>query len=82
VTVKNTSAVDGDEVVQVYVDGGPGEDAPIRDLRGFEPVRVRAGESRQVTFTVPSDELPKEKVVISVGGGQPLPGIPHVKTEL
>lgn len=82
VTVKNTSAVDGDEVVQVYVDGGPGEDAPIRDLRGFERVHLRAGESRQVTFTVPSDELPKEKVVISVGGGQPLPGIPHVKTEL
>jgi beta-glucosidase len=82
VTVKNTSAVDGDEVVQVYVDGGPGDDAPIRNLRGFQRVRLRAGESRQVTFTIPSGDLPKEKVAISVGGGQPLTGIPHLKTEL
>ena len=81
-TVKNTSAVDGDEVVQVYLDGGPGEDAPIRNLRGFQRIHLRAGESRQVTFTVASGDLPKEKVAISVGGGQPLAGIPHLKREL
>jgi beta-glucosidase len=81
-TVKNTSAVDGDEVVQLYVDGGPGEDAPIRNLRGFQRIHLRAGESRQVTFTVASGDLPKEKVAISVGGGQPLAGIPHLKGEL
>jgi beta-glucosidase len=78
-TVKNTSAVDGDEVVQLYVDGGPGEDAPIRNLRGFQRIHLRAGESRQVMFTVASGDLPKEKVAISVGGGQPLAGIPHLK---
>ncbi len=81
-TVKNTSTVDGDEVVQLYIDGGPGEDAPIRNLRGFQRIHLRAGESRQVTFTVASGDLPKEKVEISVGGGQPLAGIPHLKTEL
>ena len=82
VTVRNTSAVDGDEVVQLYLDGGPGEDAPIRNLRGFQRIHLRAGESRQMRFTVRSGDLPNEKVAISIGGGQPLAGIPHLKTEL
>ena len=81
-TVKNTSKVDGDEVVQLYIGGGPGADAPIRNLRGFQRIRLRAGESRQVTFTVASGDLPKEKVEVSVGGGQPLAGVPHLKGEL
>jgi beta-glucosidase len=77
-SVKNTSARDGDEVVQLYVAGGPGEDAPIRSLRGFERVHLRAGESREVRFTVASGDLPKDKVEISVGGGQPIGSTPHV----
>jgi beta-glucosidase len=77
-TVQNTSARDGDEVVQLYVAGGPGPEAPIRTLRGFERIHLRAGESRQLTFTVPSEDLPKGTVEVSVGGGQP-PGSPHVK---
>jgi beta-glucosidase len=81
-TVKNTSKVDGDEVVQLYVGGGAGADAPIRNLKGFQRIHLRAGESRQVTFTVATSELPQEKVVVSVGGGQPLAGIPHVKSDL
>jgi beta-glucosidase len=81
-TVKNTSKVDGDEVVQFYIGGGPGEDAPIRNLRGFQRIHLRGGESRQVTFTVGSGDLPKEKVEVSVGGGQPLANIPHLKGEL
>src|SRR5450759_1858367 len=81
-TVKNTSKVDGDEVVQLYIGGGPAEEAPIRNLRGFQRIHLRAGESRQVTFRVASDDLPKEKVEIGVGGGQPLPNIPHLTGEL
>jgi beta-glucosidase len=81
-TVKNTSTVDGDEVVQLYMGGGPGEDAPIRNLRGFQRIHLRRGESRQVTFTVASGDLPKEKVEVSVGGGQPLANIPHLKGAL
>jgi beta-glucosidase len=81
-TVRNTSARDGDEVVQLYVDGGPGEDAPVRSLRGFRRVHLRAGESREVRFTVESGELPAPAVAISVGSGQPLPGTPHVNGTL
>jgi beta-glucosidase len=80
-TVRNTSARDGDEVVQLYVAGGPGEDAPVRSLRGFERIHLRAGESREVSFGLESD-VPASKVEISVGGGQPLGNIPHVKGAL
>ena len=81
-TVKNTSARDGDEVVQLYVGGGAGEEAPIRNLRGFQRVHLRAGESREVRFTLGSDDLPKSAVGISVGGGQPLGNTPHVQGTL
>ena len=81
-TVKNTSSREGDEVVQLYVAGGAGEDAPVRNLRGFQRIHLKAGESRQVKFTVASEDLPKEKVEISVGGGQPVGSTPHVKGAL
>ena len=81
-TVKNTSTRDGDEVVQLYVSGEPGEGAPLRSLRGFQRVHLRAGESREVTFKLGSDVLPDSKVQISVGGGQPLGSVPHVKSTL
>jgi beta-glucosidase len=81
-TVKNTSKIDGDEVVQLYVAGGPGDEDPIRNLRGFQRIHLRAGESRQVSFSVPSADLPNGKVQISVGGGQPLANIPHLIGEL
>jgi beta-glucosidase len=81
-TVTNTSARDGDEVVQLYFDGEPGEQAPRRSLRGFRRIHLRAGESQEVTFTVRSDELPGPAVAISVGSGQPVDGTPHVKGRL
>jgi beta-glucosidase len=81
-TVKNTSARDGDEVVQLYVGGGPEEEAPLRSLRGFQRIHLRAGESREVTFTLGSDELPRSAVEISVGGGQPSANTPHVRGRL
>jgi beta-glucosidase len=81
-TVRNTSARDGDEVVQLYVGGGHEEGAPIRSLRGFQRIHLRAGESRQVTFTLGSDELPKSAVEVSVGGGQPSAGTPHLRGPL
>jgi beta-glucosidase len=81
-TVKNTSARDGDEVVQLYVGGGSEEGAPIRSLRGFQRIRLRAGESREVTFTLGSDETPRSAVEINVGGGQPIANTPHLRGRL
>ena len=81
-TVKNTSTRDGDEVVQLYVGGGAAEDAPIRSLRGFQRVHLRAGQSQHVIFNLNAEDLPASKVEISVGGGQPLGATPHVKGTL
>jgi beta-glucosidase len=81
-TVTNTSARDGDEVVQLYFAGGPEEGAPIRSLRGFQRIHLRGGESREVVFTPGTDDLPKSAVEVSVGGGQPLHGTPHVRGSL
>ncbi len=79
-TVKNTSSREGDEVVQLYVSGGPGEE--IRSLRGFQRIHLGSGESRQVSFTLPHEDVPQGKLEISVGGGQPLSGTSFVKGSL
>ncbi len=78
VRVKNASNREGDEVVQLYIDGSGGADDPIRQLRGFERVHLKAGESRDVTFAVVAADLPTAKTRISVGGGQPVGPVPHV----
>ena len=72
VRVKNESAREGDEVVQLYVDDG------TRSLRGFQRVHLRGGETREVQFALDAGSLPKGKVKVSVGGGQPVGAIPHV----
>jgi len=43
---------------------------------------LRAGESRAVTFTIGSDDLPKSAVEVTVGGGQPLANTPHLRGRL
>jgi beta-glucosidase len=77
VRVRNDSKRDGDEVVQLYVSGARDS---VRDLCGFERVHLKAGESREVTFTL--GELPEKKIEISVGGGQPARQVAHVTAAL
>ncbi|MEI6946454.1 glycoside hydrolase family 3 C-terminal domain-containing protein [Paraflavisolibacter sp. H34] len=79
--VKNTGNQDGEEVVQLYVTG-TGKGAPIRSLKGFLRVSLKAGESREVTFRLRPEDLSilndegvaqpfTGKVTLSVGGAQP-----------
>ncbi|RSX58721.1 exo-alpha-(1-_6)-L-arabinopyranosidase [Bifidobacterium samirii] len=50
-TVANTSDVDGAETVQVYVAPGKADVArPVHELKGFEKVFLKAGESTTVTI--------------------------------
>ncbi len=79
VRVKNDSTREGDEVVQLYVNGGGAADDPIRNLRGFQRVHLRAGETRDVEFTLGSQDVPKDKVKISVGGGQPVGTVARIE---
>jgi beta-glucosidase len=58
VTVKNTGAVDGKEVVQLYVrDMVSSVVTPVQQLRRFQKVFIRAGESVNVRFDLPISEL-------------------------
>lgn len=57
-TVRNVSDRDGDEVAQLYVtDPVASTVRPLRQLCGFRRVTVPAGESREVVFEVPAEEL-------------------------
>jgi beta-glucosidase len=53
--VSNVGAMDGEEVVQLYVTL-PGDDAAQR-LKGFRRIAVPKGETQKVTIVVPADDL-------------------------
>ncbi|MDO4900610.1 glycoside hydrolase family 3 C-terminal domain-containing protein [Actinomyces sp.] len=53
-TITNNSAVDGTEVVQLYVTAPEGVWGPARELKGFAKVPVAAGETAAVT--IPFDD--------------------------
>ena len=58
VEVTNTGSRAGDEVVQLYVrDDVASVVRPVRELKGFRRVTLRAGESRVVRFTLHADDL-------------------------
>ena len=58
VTVKNTGNVDGEEVAQLYIhDKIASVVRPVEELKGFSKFSLKAGESRQVEFTLTAAEL-------------------------
>jgi beta-glucosidase len=58
VTVKNTGQRDGEEVVQFYLRDVVGSSTrPVQELKGFQKILLKAGESRQVTFHVSDNDL-------------------------
>jgi beta-glucosidase len=54
VTVRNTGARPGREVVQAYVAGPAADGRPVRVLGAFGPAAAAPGETAQVTLTVPA----------------------------
>lgn len=58
VKVKNTSKVDGEEVVQLYIkDKFASVTRPVKELKGFEKILISSGEEKSVTFTLTDDKL-------------------------
>ncbi len=58
VTVANTGDRAGQEVVQLYIrDLYASVTRPVMELRGFEKISLKAGESRQVEFTLGPEHL-------------------------
>jgi beta-glucosidase len=58
VTIRNSGKRAGAEVVQLYIhDGHSKIDRPVKELKGFERVDLKAGESKNVTFTLDRDSF-------------------------
>lgn len=58
VNLKNTSDMDGVEVAQLYVRDLVGTIIrPVKELKGFQRVSLKAGETKTITFTLSSDDL-------------------------
>lgn len=58
VDVTNTGDVDGAEVVQLYIaDPESSVDRPVKELKGFEKVWLKAGEKKTVRFEIDDDDL-------------------------
>ncbi|MDR6609437.1 beta-glucosidase BglX [Pseudomonas synxantha] len=58
VTVKNTGKRDGETVVQLYIQDVAGSMIrPIKELKNFQKVMVKAGEQKVVHFTITEDDL-------------------------
>jgi len=57
-TVKNTGKLAGAEVVQLYVsDLKSSLPRPVKELKGFQKVKLAPGETKEVTFTIGKDAL-------------------------
>lgn len=58
VKVTNKGQYDGDDVAQLYVRDLVAETTrPLRELKGFERFSLKAGESKVVTFEIPTSDL-------------------------
>lgn len=58
VTVKNTGTREGQEVVQLYIgDKQSSLPRPIKELKGFQKIKLAPGEEKEVTFTIEKEAL-------------------------
>ena len=58
VNVKNTGAVAGTEIVQLYIRDKVARIArPVKELKSYQRISLNPGETRQITFTITPDML-------------------------
>ena len=58
VSVRNTGAMAGGEIVQLYIrDPVASRSRPVRELKQFRRIRLQAGEEERVSFTITVDDL-------------------------
>jgi beta-glucosidase len=85
VEVRNTGAVAGDEVVELYLTQPKGFETPLRELVGFQRVHAVPTAGARVTFTIDPrslgqvDEVGNRKILpgeytVWIGGSQPEDG--------
>jgi beta-glucosidase len=58
VTITNAGSKDGKEVVQLYIRDVVGSiTRPVKELKGFQKIFLKAGESKTVLFTITPNDL-------------------------
>ena len=83
VQVTNVSNIDGEEVAQLYIAHPDSKyRVPIRALKGFQRIFLKAGEAKNIHFVLPPEDMAvldqdnhyivvNGDLMISLGGGQP-----------
>jgi beta-glucosidase len=58
IEIKNTGKMDGSEIVQLYVQDLVGTSTrPLKELKRFSKISLKAGESKQICFTINKEDL-------------------------
>ena len=58
VAVTNIGEMDGDEIVQLYIrDNVSSATRPVKELKGYQRVALKAGETKTVSFTIDAESL-------------------------
>jgi beta-glucosidase len=58
VTLTNSGKYEGAEVVQLYIRDVVGTNTrPMKELKGFQKVNLKAGESKKITFNISTEDL-------------------------
>ena len=58
ITVTNNGKFDGEEVVQLYIRDVVGSvTRPLKELKGFQKISLKAGESKTVSFSISPENL-------------------------
>jgi len=58
IDVRNTGSVEGKEVVQLYIQDLVGSSTrPVKELKGFEKISLKPGESKTVNFKITEEDL-------------------------
>ena len=58
VTLTNAGKYDGSEVVQLYIRDVVGSvTRPVKELKGFQKIKLKAGETKTVTFNITPNDL-------------------------
>lgn len=58
VTITNAGNYDADEIVQLYIRDMVGSvSRPVKELKGFERISLKKGESRTVSFDITAEQL-------------------------
>jgi beta-glucosidase len=58
VEVTNSGKMDGEEIVQLYIrDKVSSVTRPVKELKGYQRVALKAGETKTVSFTIDAESL-------------------------